>query len=400
MHEWINWSGSLKFKVAQYVQPVSEEALQDIVRDCYRSNRKLKLVAAGHSSSPLVQTADTLVHMQNFDTLEHIDSEKQTVTFQSGITVHKANSELQKHALALFNTGDVDVQTLAGAIATGTHGTGKYLPNLASILEGVRMIDYTGDIKIFTQQDHPDIMRAMRVSLGAMGIFTAITIRVMPLFRLQRVELCTDVEACLANFDALAVENRNMDFYWYPRSDEVKFRILNEPGKGTQHYNFRHTCNDREEGWVGEILPRKRDLKFDEIEYALPAENGIACFLDIRKRIKERHRKNVAWRVLVRTIAADDNYLSPHYGRESIAISVHHNAGLPFDEFFQDIEPIFTAYGGRPHWAKKHYRNANDLAPLYPEWNKFQQLRKQLDPDGFFMNDHLHELLNTNMHDR
>jgi FAD/FMN-containing dehydrogenase len=399
MHEWTNWSGSLKFNVSQFYKPASEEELQQLVRDCYINGKKLKLAAAGHSSSPLVQTPDTLVHLHHFKKLQHVDAEKQTVTFQSGITVHEANSELQKLTLALFNTGDVDVQTLAGAIATGTHGTGKYLQNLASILDGVRMIDYQGDIKIFTQQQHPDVMRAMRVSLGALGIFTEITVKVKPLFKLQRVELCTDVETCLENFDELARENRNMDFYWYPRSDEVKIRILNEPGKGMRHYNFRYTCNDREEGWVGEILPRKRDLKFDETEYALPAENGIACFLDIRKRIKEKHRKEVAWRVLVRTIAADDNYLSPHHGRESIAISVHHNAGLPFDELFKDLEPIFRAYNGRPHWAKKHFQSARHLAPLYPEWDKFQQIRKQLDPEGFFMNDHLRNLLNNNVHE-
>jgi FAD/FMN-containing dehydrogenase len=399
MQEWINWSGSLKFRPKEFLKPDHEEDLRNIVQQCYRSGKKLKLAAAGHSSSPLVKTDETLVHLHHFKNLIQVNREEQTATLQTGMTVHETNHKLQKVNFALFNTGDVDVQTLAGAISTGTHGTGKKMQNLASMLQHVRLIDYKGDIKSFTQQDHPDVMKAMRVSLGAFGIFTEITVKVLPLFKLRRVELCTDIETCMKNFDQLGDENRHVDFYWYPRNDEAKIRVLNEPGQGTQHFTFKYTCKDLEEGWVGEILPRHRDLKFDEIEYALPAENGMECFKVIRNRIKDKHRKEVAWRVLVRTIAMDDTYISPHYGRDSLSISVHHNAGLPFDEFFKDLEPIFIDFGGRPHWAKKHYRKGAHLSVLYPEWSKFQEIRKQLDPEGFFMNAHLRELFNVNEND-
>jgi FAD/FMN-containing dehydrogenase len=395
MREWINWSGSLRFTPKEFLQPLTEDELRDIVSKTYLSGKQLKLAAAGHSSSPLVRTNETLVNLGYFQKLLRTDIKEMTATLQAGMIVHESAAALQKLNLALFNTGDVDVQTLAGAISTGTHGTGKKMQNLSSILMGVRLIDYKGDVKTFNQKDHPDIMRAMRVSLGAFGIFTEIDVKVLPLFKLHRLELCTDIDTCLANFNQLSDENRNVDFYWYPRSDEAKLRILNEPGKGTQYFHFKHTCKNEEVGWVGEILPRKRDLKFDETEFALSTENGVECFQAIRKRMKEKHRKDVAWRVLVRTIAADDNYLSPHYGRDSIAISVHHNAGLPFEIFFKDLEPIFVAFGGRPHWAKKHWRKADDLVSLYPEWNTFQEIRKQLDPEGFFLNDHLKEILNV-----
>ena len=128
------------------------------------------------------------------------------------------------------------------------------------------------------------------------------------------------------------------------------------------------------------------------MEYALPREAGLECFRAIRKRVKDRHRKAVAWRILVRCIAADEFFLSPHYGRESISISLHHNAGLPFDEYFSDIEPIFVALVGRPHWAKKHNLKAEQFMRLYPQWEKFHALRRKFDPEGFFINNHLKEI--------
>lgn len=394
MHEWVNWSGSLKFRPREFLKPENEDDLREIIRQTHAAGTKVRLAAAGHSSSPLVETPQTLIHLHHFKGIVRHDAAQQTATIRSGMTVHETNTALQKLNLALFNTGDVDVQTLAGAIATGTHGSGRRLQNLSSLLQEVRMIDYSGEVKVFSQHHHPDIMRAMRVSLGAFGVFSEITIRVVPLFKLRRLELCTEADVCLHNFDQLAAENRNVDFYWYPRSDETKIRILNEPGNGTRTFPFRFNCKDGEAGWVGDILPRQRTLKFEEMEYALPAESGLRCFEEVRKRIKDRHRKTVAWRVLVRAIAADDSYLSPHYKRDSISISLHHNAGLPFKDFFADIEPIFIDHGGRPHWAKKHNLTAHRLRALYPEWDTFHKIRKSLDPEAFFMNRYLEEIFN------
>lgn len=390
MKEWINWSGSLHFSPAKYSAPDSEVLLQDVIKKQYAKGERFKIAAAGHSSSPLVETNDALIHLGEMKGLKSIGDG--SATFFAGTTVHEANMILQQHNLALFNTGDVDVQTLAGAIATGTHGSGRKLQNLAATLKCVRMIDFKGDVHVFDDKKHPEVMNAMRVSLGAFGVFSEIVVRTVPLFQLKRVELFTETEICLDQFDQLADENRNVDFYWYPRSDETKIRILNEPGKGFQEFNFSFYGKRESEGNVGEILPKKRTLKFDEMEYALPREAGLECFRAIRKRVRDRHRKTVAWRILVRCIAADEFFLSPHYGRESISISLHHNAGLPFEEYFSDIEPIFVAFGGRPHWAKKHHLKANQLMKLYPKWNEFHALRRKLDPEGFLMNNHLKEI--------
>lgn len=394
MKEWINWSGSLRFTPSEFFRPSNEEELAEIVRDCHRSGKSHRLAAAGHSSAPLVESRQTLINLERMKGIVRYD--ERTATLRAGMTVHESNLALQKLGLALFNTGDVDVQTLAGAISTGTHGSGRKLPNLASILTGVKLIDFRGERHEFSDENDPEVMRAMRVSLGTLGIFSELTVKVVPLFKLRRIEICTDADTCLYHFNDLARQNRNVDFYWYPRRDETKIRILNEPGKGTSNFDFVHRRVEDVEDYVGLVLPKKRELKFDEMEYALPEETGLHCFREIRQRIRERHRKHVAWRVLYRSIASDDNYISPHYGRESVSISLHHNAGLPFDHYFNDIEPIFRHYSGRPHWAKKHNMSANELAPLYPEWATFHQVRKKLDPENLLLNEYLKKLLLQN----
>lgn len=393
MNEWTNWSGSLKFKPAAILQPHHEEELAAMVQQAHARGVKVRVAGAGHSSSPLVKTNETLFRLDRFKGIVSVDHQAQTATLRTGMTVHEANSALQEINLALFNTGDVDVQMLAGAIATGTHGSGRQLQNLSSMLTGVRLINNKGEIESYTEMEHPERMKALRVSLGSLGIFTEITVKVLPVFELKRMEFFTDVDTCMAEFDRVADNNRNTDFYWYPRSDETKIRVLNEPGKGSTVFDFNTYCLKSEQGLVGEILPRHRELKFEEMEYALPREAGLACFREVRKRIKDRHRKEVAWRVLYRVIAADDSYLSPHEGRESVSISLHHHAGLPFEAFFNDIEPIFVHHDGRPHWGKKHNLTATNIKTRYPHWNDFLRIRKLMDAEGMFLNEHLKTLL-------
>jgi FAD/FMN-containing dehydrogenase len=179
--------------------------------------------------------------------------------------------------------------------------------------------------------------------------------------------------------------------YWYPRSDEVKLRIANEPGSGTQDLPWAK-CVKEEQGWVTDVLPRHRELRFNEMEYAVPAEAGVECFKEVRDRIRQKHRKHVGWRVFFRTVAEDETWLSPFYGRQCVTIAILQNVGLEYWSYFKDIEPIFRSYGGRPHWGKKHTLKADDLRPLYPRWESFQQLRRELDPSGLFLNAYLKEI--------
>lgn len=389
---FVNWSGSLRFTPAEVARPRDEEELAHLVRQSARAGEGVRVCGYGHSSVPLVQTPCRLVSLEHLRGLTAHDRAAGTATVRAGTPLRDVGAALHEVGLALHNYGDVATQFIAGAFGTGTHGTGRRLGDLSSALIGVRFVTADGEVREWNEQDHPDELRAARVSLGTLGIFTELKLRVLPAYDLRRQEYCTTTSACLEHLSDLIERNRNFDFYWYPRSDEVKLRLLNEPGSALDELPYARLVKDETApGW--QALPRVRTLKFDEMEYGVPLEAGPACFREVRARILDKHRTLVGWRVLYRTVKHDDSWLSNAYGRDTVTISLHQNAGLPYWAFFKDIEPIFRAYGGRPHWGKKHTLGGASLRPLYPRWDDFQALRRRMDPEGVFLNDYLRALL-------
>jgi FAD/FMN-containing dehydrogenase len=387
-----NWSGSLSFTPASIVRPESEADLVAVVRRAAEEGQTVRVVGAGHSSMPLVQTEGVLVSLEHFKGLVAHDRQAGRATIRTGMNLGEAGRTFLDVGLAMHNLGDVDMQMVVGAVGTGTHGSGKRLPILSAPLTAIRMVTASGDIVEWSADKEPEMLQAARVSLGLLGIFTEITLDLLPAFRLHRTEWCTHIDDCLANLDELVDKNRNFDFYWYPRSDEARIRIMNPPGEGIRTLAYARQV-EALDGWSAEVIAKKRHLKFDEMEYAMPAHAALACFHDVRRRIKQKHRKTIGWRLLYRTVAADDAFLSSSYKKDTVSISLHHNAGLPFWDYFKDIEPIFRAYGGIPHWGKKHTLSAKMLEPLYPRWDRFLQIRRQMDPDGLFLNEFLRRTL-------
>lgn len=391
-NEWSNWSGSLRFTPSTYIYPRNEEEIIAEIRRAASENKKVRVVGAGHSSSALVETDDILLSLVHHKEVLESDLAKSLATMQAGLTIHEAGMKLQNQGLSMHNTGDVDIQSVVGALSTGTHGTGKNLQNLSSMLYGVRMINGAGDVVETDEDIDPDFMKAVRVSLGTMGVFTQVKLKLLPAYQLVRREYFMDTTSCITHWEELSEANRNCDFYWYPRNDMVKVRTMNLPGEGMQDLPFA-TLDICEKGSAMQILPRQRELKFDEMEYALPSQVAMECFLEIRDRVKKLHREKVAWRILFRTVKLDDYHLSPAYKRDTVTISLHHNAGLPFEEYFNDIEPIFRRYSGRPHWGKKHNLAAAELSQLYPQWETFQAYRSDMDPQDVFLTPYLRKLL-------
>ncbi|HWQ16177.1 MAG TPA: D-arabinono-1,4-lactone oxidase [Roseiflexaceae bacterium] len=390
--EWSNWSGSLRFTPARVAAPASEEELAELVRRAASEGRTLRAVGAGHSSSPLVETGDTLVSLERLSGVIAHDRAACEAVVWAGTRLRDLGRQLFDLGLGLENYGDVATQHVAGAMSTGTHGSGRRLRNLETHIVGVRAVTARGEIVEWRQEREEEMVRAARVALGALGIFTRLRLRLLPAYRLRRRDFCAQIEDCLAHLEELAERNRNFDFYWYPRSDEAKIRTLNPPEAPPPELPYARLVTE-EEGWGHEIIARERQLRFDEMEYMLPAEAGPACFRAVRERVKARWRRTVGWRVLCRLIAADDALLSPAHGRDSVAISIHQNSTLPHQEYFADIEPIFRAYGGRPHWGKKHSLRAPELRPLYPQFDRFLAIRAGLDPAGVFLNPYLRALL-------
>jgi len=279
----------------------------------------------------------------------------------------------------------VDVQALGGALATGTHGTGRTLPNLSARVSGLRLLLADGSLRVLRVEDEPELLAAARVSLGALGVVTAARVDCVPAYRLhERVERMP-IETCLASLAERSAAHRHFEFFWYPARDLAETKTLQPteaPPETVAGRKYERI------GWSHEILPSVRELRFVEMEYALPAEAGPAAFGAVRERMQSRH-PGVAWPVEYRHVRQDDAWLSTAHARETVTLSVHQGAELSWQEFFADVEPILRAYGGRPHWGKRHQLTAAELAPLYPRFDAFRRVRAELDPRGRFVNAHL-----------
>ncbi|WP_022872598.1 D-arabinono-1,4-lactone oxidase [Nesterenkonia alba] len=392
---YTNWSGSIRFTPRRYAAPGSSRAVQRLVRRARRRGETLRPVGSGHSSTPILTTEDTLVSLDKLTGVVAADPGQSRAQVLPGTKLRVLGAELAEHGLAMENLGDVDYQAIAGALSTGTHGSGITLGNLSSTVLGGRLVNGLGEEVPFgvdagEDADH-DLLRAAQLSLGTLGILTSLTLRVEEFYQLHRQNWITHIDWVLEHFEQLVETNRSMDFYWYPRSDMAQVRMLNKPGQEPDLVPPGRLKTDII-GPSYEVIPNDRHLPFEEMEYMLPFDTELEAFREVRQRVKTKHRARVGWRVLVRTIAPDTAMLSNAQQRRTMTIALLQNNTLPFKEYFDDMEPLFRTFGGRPHWGKKHTLKGNELAELYPEWEEFHRIRRRMDPDGVFMNDYLREL--------
>ncbi|GAA1185991.1 D-arabinono-1,4-lactone oxidase [Nesterenkonia xinjiangensis] len=365
------------------------------------AGESVRPVGSGHSSLPLMTTDDVLISLDQLSGVVEADAEAGIASVLPGTGLAQLGAQLAEHGLAMENLGDVDYQAIAGAIATGTHGSGATLGNLSSTLVGGQLLDGRGELVSFgvdagAGPDDP-LLRAAQVSLGALGVLTRLTLRLEPAYELHRVNVMTHVDWVLEHFEQLIAAHRSVDFYWYPRSDLAQVRMLNKPGEEPDPDLPGAVPPGRvktdETGPSYEIIPNSRDLRFEEMEYMLPLDPSLEAFRLVRERVKDRHRHRVGWRVLVRTIAPDRAMISNAQLRPTMTIALLQNASLDHEEYFADLEPLLRAFGGRPHWGKKHSLRAPELRQLYPEWEDFLGQRERLDPERLYINDHLAQLL-------
>ena len=398
---FVNWSGSLSFTPGKRAEPNDEDEVRRLVLHARESGTTLRPLGSGHSSSPLVRTDGVLLSLDRMSGVIGQDGDRATVW--AGTKLAELGEGLYDAGLAMENLGDVDYQSIAGATATGTHGTGLCFGNLSTQVAGVRLVTGTGETLDVSAEQNPELLPAARLSLGALGVVTQVTLDVQPRYQLHRRAWCAHVDWALDHLAELQHTNRNIDFYWYPRSDLAQIRTMNRTDEPPDERTWSPRrvagsvpwaeLREIQVGPTHRAIPQARDLRFEEIEYMLPSEAFAACFAEVRRRIKERHRRHAGWRVLVRSIAADDIWLSNAYGRPTTTIACLQNTTLPYEEYFQDMEAVFRQYGGRPHWGKKHWLTARELRPLYPRWDDFRAVRRRLDPDGVFLTPDLARLL-------
>lgn len=400
---WSNWSGNVTCQPRRIVAPADEDDLRTAVRGAAREGLAVRVAGTGHSFTPLVATDGLLLTLSRWTGIESHDPSRGTVTVRGGTTLHDLGEALLDRGLAMANLGDVDVQTVAGAIGTGTHGTGRTLANLSTNVAGLRLVTAASGVLDLREGERDDLLQAARVSLGTLGVTSTVTLRVVPAFRLHERVWHEPIAVCMGRLAERIADNIRYEFFWFPATDEAECKTLNPTDRlpdadhpslvmGTPPSSApgapRVPVERERVGWSARVIPSVRARRFNEMEYAVPAAAGPACFGAVRARMLERHA-DVQWPVEYRTLAGDHAWLSPAYARETVTISIHQDARLPFAAFFSDIESIFGDYGGRPHWGKVHTRTADALRDLYPRWDDFLATRARLDPEGRCLNTYL-----------
>jgi FAD/FMN-containing dehydrogenase len=383
--EWSNWSGGVSCRAHEIAAPGSETELVALVERASHEERTVRPVGSGHSFSPVVATDGIVVSLDHLAGLESHDRDGREATARAGTKLHALGQALLEQGLAMENLGDVDVQALGGALATGTHGTGRTLGNLSSRVSWLRLVGAGGAVHECDATSDPELFRAARVSLGALGIVTAARLRLLPAYRLHERTWRAPLDEILDKLDSLVLAHRHFEFFYYPKHDFAEAKAI-DPTEA----DLTSVADRKGEriDWSARILPSVREERFNEMEYSVPAEAGPACLRAVVDRVRGRHPE-VVWPLEYRTVAPDDAFLSPAQGRATVAISVHQDGRFPFREFFGDVEPILLAHDGRPHWGKFHNARGEVLASRYPDWERFQAVRQRLDPGGTFLNDHL-----------
>lgn len=417
---WSNWAGNQRCRVP-VVRPTSEPELCRIVSAATLDGRRVKAVGSGHSFSDVALTDGVLLNLCDYDRVLAVDRGSGTVTVQAGARLRDVSEHLWARGLAFENLGDIDRQTAAGAIATATHGTGLTFRNLSSAVVAMRIVDANGDVRVCSAEEDPELFAAARVGLGAVGVVSTVTFRVVPAFNLHAVEEPRPVAEVLEGFRDLVAAHDHYELFWVPNTrwaltkanrrnnevpaprparaawmrdvwwDNVAFGAANLlgtvrpswlrpalrriPGAGRVEYNDRSY----------RVFASPRLVRFVEMEYAVPLEATVEAVRGVQAIVAGLDVP-VGFPVEVRVVRGDDIPLSPASGRDTGYIAVHVHRSHPHEEYFRRVEALMRDLDGRPHWGKLHWRTAEDLAPAYPQWDRFQQVRARIDPTGTFSN--------------
>jgi len=404
--EWSNWSGSVRFTPADKVAPASVGEVQAAVRRAAAAGRGVRAIGSGHSFVPLCETTGVQLVTSRLRGVVSVDAKKREAWLLGGSKLYQVGEPLRKAGLALTTMPDIDRQALAGSIATGTHGTGREIGSLSSYVSGLRLVLASGDALELGPDKSPELFRAAQVSLGALGVITHVKLALEPAFRLRERIWTTGFDACMAQLESHIASNRHFEFFWFPDPsvfvrtkttpprDVCSMKTLNPTTEPRDYERWDDPDQTRGErvGWSDTIFASPRDVAFNEIEFALPAERGPDCVRELRKLMLSKH-KDALWPLEYRTVKPDDAFLSPDHGRATVTISAHQPAERSYRAYFDDVETIFRNHQGRPHWGKIHKLGAKELAPLYPKWAEFEKARAKLDPKGVFLNAFLRRVL-------
>ena len=421
-----NWSGSVVFHPKEILYPTTEQEIIDIVHRALNNKKKIRIVGSAHSFTRLVETDNTLLSLDNYNGIIHVDKDKKLITVKAGTKIKAFGEMAFGYGFAQENLGDIDAQSLAGSISTGTHGTGLNFGNISSQLYAIKFINGKGETVYCSEDENKELLKAAQVSLGSLGIITELTFKVQEAYKLSFVSKNENIQDVFAQLDKHNIENRNFEFYWFPYTDVAQTKYSNisqeeavENKLGLWYDNLmeNHLFNaisyptryipslskyvakisgalagtSSKVNWSHRVYALPRTVLFNEMEYCVPIESFSAVKKELI-RVFNQKKFHVHVPTENRFVKADDIMISASYKLTSAYISFHVYKGKAYQEYFKTMEEICSHYEGRPHWGKMHNKEAKDFANMYERWNDFLEIRKVHDPENIFVSEYTKKL--------
>lgn len=416
---WQNWSGGQKATPKTLAYPSSEAELATLVKN---AQGNVRAVGGSHSFTPVAASQDTMISLEAMNGVISHDPKALTATLWAGTRIASLGPALKERGQALINEADINMQSLGGAVSTATHGTGRSLQCYSAYVKGLRMVLADGSVVECSADKERELFDAARVAVGSMGIFSQITLQNRPAYRLKEVVEVMDLADALQVLEHEKDQHRHIEFFAFPLGNRAIVKRTDTSTDVPTPPLTSHIDENALLDWAADtarlhpwanssiqrmiglfvsnttrvadsfvIFPSPRDVLFNEMEYSLPAEQGIACFEEVRDTIRKKNI-NVFFPIEFRYVAPDDCWLSPFYQRPTVSISVHQYHKQDYRELFNVVEPIFWKHGGRPHWGKLHTLKARNFRALYPRFDDFVKVRNRVDPQGKFLTPYAREL--------
>jgi FAD/FMN-containing dehydrogenase len=394
---WTNWVGNQSFECERYIACADEEAVAKAVRQ----GGKLRTHGTGHSDTPIVETPGTLLDMSALRGIISVDHSRRLVTAWAQTPIGDFGDALWEHGLALANQGDIDTQVIAGAIATGTHGSGRTLKSISSWLQSARLVDGAGELREVSAELDVDVLHALQVSIGLLGIMTRVTLEVTGAYYLHEQIKVMHVDEVLERWDDLLAGYRHFSYFWMPTDGSAElYGFPPAPADHCMVKLYRAVAPDEVRPGPGErvdrsyrIYPHVFEPNFHELEYYVEAGRGREAFAAMRDFMK-RSLPDSRFPLEARFVKADEGWMSPFYKRDSMVLSISGTPGTDYWPYLRAADELLSGFDARPHWGKLHFMTAERLAKLFPRYGDFKAMRRRFDPGGTFLNPHLEALFN------
>lgn len=428
-YKFKNWAGNVTGEAEHYFQPTSENEVIELVIDAVAKSKKIKLVGAAHSWSALALPRHYLINLDNYSKVLNIDKEKKQVTVQGGIRLKNLNVLLRENGLSLANLGSISEQSIAGATATGTHGTGIKFGNLSTQVIGMKLILADGSVLTISENENSELLPAVRINLGVLGIVSELTIQCVEVFNLRDESYALPFEETLEKIPELLKTTDHLKLWWFPHAPLVGiYRYFRTNEELKPRTFFQKFMDDsflvnvffvfmlRLGDWFPKLVPPinklinkihfKKVSRIEktwevfnvpmppihfETEYAIPVEHASEALKKLKEMI-ERKKLHINFVVEVRFVKADDTWLSPAYKQDACYIGAYQYGNRYWKDYMTGFEELMYSYGGRPHWPKEFTPDTEKISKSFPEFQKFKQLKNKLDPKGVFNNALTHRL--------